>query len=87
MAESIMTGPASPVPIRFPPLLPLCGTWEPTAETAVEDLAATSLDPADEESGLLISGTVALGGIGPGAMGGVGRVIESESLLEDPVGV
>ena len=44
-------------------------------------------DPADEESGLVTSGTVALGGIGPNAMGGVGRAIDPEPLLEDPAGV
>ena len=44
-------------------------------------------DPADEESGLITGGTVALGGISAGAMGGVGRMIDPELLLEDPAGV
>ena len=43
--------------------------------------------PADEEGGLVTGGTVALGGTGPGAMGGVGRAIDPEPLLEDPAGV
>ena len=41
-------------------------------------------DPADEESGVE---RIALGGTGPGAMGGVGRMIDPEPLLEDPAGV
>ena len=83
---SIITGAVPPVPIWFTPLPPLWGTWEAAAETDAGPLA-TSLDPADEESGLVTSGALALGGICPDAMGGVGRGIDPDPLLEEPAGV
>ena len=87
MTESIITGAVAPEDIGFPPL-PLLGTWERAAGTAAEEPAAAPLDPADEESGLEVtSGTVALEGIVPDAMGGVGRAIDPDPLLADPAGV
>ena len=47
------------------------------------DEDSCEFDPADEEGDLV---TIALGRIGPGAMGGVGRTIDPEPL-EDLAGV
>jgi hypothetical protein len=69
----------------MPPLAPLWGTWE-GAETAPGG-PASPLGPADEESGRVTSGTIAVGGMIPGAMGGVGRANNPDPLLEDPAGV